>query len=150
MDNIVTAMQEAAAHYFADGSVKDACPPLQALLHIMRDGQWNGHDLSSPEVRRLFDRAEMLKSDWYAARLEAKRKIDAATLELHARYLEKFLKRATYADVAVTLDIKGRLERVAAQARAAKEPAYAETLRGTLGGEPAVAPDIVQAAKRAR
>jgi hypothetical protein len=149
MDNIVTAMQEAAAHYFADGSVKDACPPLQALLHLMRDGKWNGHGLEAPEVRHLFDRAEMLKSDWYAARLEAKRKIDAATLDAHARYLEKFLKRTTYADVAVSLDIKGRLDRVAARARAANDPAYAESLRGTLGGEPAVAPHIVQAAKRA-
>ncbi len=148
MDNIVTAMQEAAEHYFADGSIKDACPPLQALLHIMRDGKWNGHGLEAPELRRLFDRAEMLKSDWYAARLEAKRKIDAATLDAHGRYLEKFLKRATYADVAISLDVKGRLARIGERARAATEPGYIETLRGTLGGEPAVAPDIVQACKR--
>ena len=114
----------------------------------MRDGHWQGHDLSAPEVRRLFDRAEMLKSDWYAARLEAKRQIDAATLEAHARYLEKFLKRASYADVAVTLDIDARAQRIANRARAAKSPAYIQTLRGTLGGEPALAPAIVQAVKR--
>lgn len=149
MANIAEAMKEAAEHYFADGSINDACPPLKAILHIMKDGSWNGLDLASPEVRRLFDRDEMLKSDWYAARLEAKRKIDAATLDAHARYLEKFLKRAAYSDVAVTLDIKGRLERVSAGARAAKAPAYAETLRGTLGGEPAVADLIAQSAKRA-
>ena len=148
MDNIVGAMREAAEHYFADGSVKDACPPLQALLHIMRDGAWQGHSLSSPEVRRLFDRAEMLKSDWYAARLEAKRKIDAAAWDAHARYLEKFLKRSHYADVHVALDIPARLDRVIARARTATEPTYVEQLRGTLGGEPAVATDIAKAHKR--
>jgi hypothetical protein len=149
MDNIVGAMKAAAESYFADGSVADACPPLQALLHIMRDGAWNGHDLAAPEVRRLFDRAEMLKSDWYAARLEAKRKIDAAALDAHARYLEKFLKRATYADVSVQLDVEGRLDRVVARARAAaKDPAYVENLRGTLGAEPAVASDIAKILKR--
>lgn len=148
MANITEAMKAAAENYFADGSVADACPPLQALLHIMRDGHWQGHDLSAPEVRRLFDRAEMLKSDWYAARLEAKRKIDSATLDAHARYLEKFLKRTAYADVAVTLDIDARAQRVATRARSAKSPAYIETLRGTLGAEPALAPAIAQAVKR--
>lgn len=145
MENIVTAMKEAADHYFADGSIEHACPPLRALLHIMRDGAWEGKGLDSPEVRRLFDRGELLKSDWYLARLEAKRVIDAATWESHARYLEKFLRRANYSDVAVRLDIKGRLGRVAERARSAKEAAYVDTLRGTLGGEPAVAKDIARA-----
>lgn len=145
MANIVEAMKDAAEHYFADGSVADACPPLRALLHIMRDGSFEGKGLDAPEVRRLFDRDEMLKSDWYAARLEAKRKIDAASWETHARYLEKFLRRASYADVAVKLDIRGRFERVVESARSAKSPAYAESLRGTLGGEPAVAGAIVKA-----
>ena len=148
MDNIVGAMKAAAEHYFADGSVNEACPPLQALLHIMRDGAWNGHALASPEVRRLFDRDEMLKSDWYAARLEAKRKIDAAAWDAHARYLEKFLKRANYADVSVQLEIPARLDRVIARARAAASTGYLAQLRGTLGAEPAVAGDIAQARKR--
>jgi phosphoenolpyruvate carboxykinase (diphosphate) len=145
MENIVGAMKEAADHYFADGSVEQACPPLRALLHIMRDGAWEGKGLDSPDVRRLFDRAEMLKSDWYKARLEAKRTIDAATWESHARYLERFLRRANYADVAVKLDIKGKLDRVVEHVRAAKGPGYVDSLRGTLGGEPAVARDIAYA-----
>jgi hypothetical protein len=147
MDNIVAAMKSAADNYFADGSIEQACPPLQALLHIMRDGTWQGHGTEAPEFRRLFDRAEMLKSDWYLARLEAKRQIDAATWEAHARYLEKFLRRANYADIALQLDIKGRLERVAGNARAARLPTYTQQLVGTLGGEPAVAPAIVRAQK---
>lgn len=144
MSNIVEAMKEAADHYFADGSITDACPPLKALLHIMRDGSWEGKTLESPEVRALFDRTAVLASDWYGARLEAKRKIDAAVWEAHARYLEKFLRRAAYADVAVRLDVRGRLSRVTELALGAKTSSYAEGLRGTLGGEPAVAIDIVK------
>jgi hypothetical protein len=89
----------------------------------------------------------MQNSDWYQARLDAKRQIDAASWDAHARYLEKFLRRANYADVAVQLDIKGRLERVLSNMRAAKEPSYVKNLVGTIGGEPAVAPSIVKAQK---
>ena len=147
MDNIVAAMRDAAANYFSDGSIDQACPPLRALLHIMRDGIWQGYGAEAPEFRRLFDREEMLKSDWYLARLEAKRQIDAASWDAHARYLEKFLRRANYVDVALQLNIKGRLDRVLANLRAANDPGYAQALLGTLGGEPAVAPSIVKANK---
>ncbi|HFD80032.1 MAG TPA: hypothetical protein ENK05_06530, partial [Gammaproteobacteria bacterium] len=35
IDNIVEAQQRVAQQYIDDGSIEDACPPLQALLHIM-------------------------------------------------------------------------------------------------------------------
>ncbi|RRJ95510.1 hypothetical protein Ga0100231_015620 [Opitutaceae bacterium TAV4] len=89
----------------------------------------------------------MLKSDWYNARLEARRQIDAATWEEHARYLEKFLHRHNYADVAVQLDIKSRHARVVENARAAARPDYIEKIRGTLGGEPSVSAQIAAARK---
>jgi len=147
MSNSVEAMKSAAENYFNDGSISDACPPLHALLHIMRDGTWKGHGPDAPEFRRLFDRQEMIKSDWYLARLEAKRQIDAACWEAHARYLEKFLRRANYADIALQLDIRGRLERVISNTHDAKNPAYTTQLLGTLGSEPALAPSIVKAKK---
>ncbi len=138
MDNIVGAMKSASEHYFNDGSVNDACPPLKALLHIMRDGTWEGRGIDDPTFRALFDRDTMLKSDWYRERLEAKRTLDAATWEEHARYLEKFISKANYADIAQRLDIESRLTRVADKARAAKKPGYTDTLVGTLGAEPAI------------
>ncbi|MFH1497299.1 MAG: hypothetical protein ABII82_05675, partial [Verrucomicrobiota bacterium] len=139
MDNIVSAMKEASEHYFADGSIAEACPPLRALLHIMRDGAWEGKTASDPAFRALFEREQMLKSDWYRARLEAKQKLDAVAWEQHARYLEKFLGLANYSDVAVRLDIKGKLKRVAELARISADPAHADTFVGTLGAEPAIA-----------
>src|SRR5690606_3223219 len=76
MANIVEAMRSAAANYFTDGSIEHACPPLRALLHIMRDGSWEGLTLDDPTFRALFDRDTVLASDWYAARLDAQRVVD--------------------------------------------------------------------------
>ncbi len=142
MDNIVEAMKAAAERYFADGSIEEAVPPLKALLHIMRDGTWEGRTAEDPEFRALFTRENMMKSDWYRARLEAQATIDAYQWERHARYLEKFLQRRNYADVAEQLDIRGKLDRVAALARDARKPDYVESLVGGLGSEPAIAAQL--------
>jgi hypothetical protein len=142
VDNIVGAMREAAAHYFADGSIEQAVPPLKALLHIMRDGAWEGRGADDPVFRELFTRESVLASDWYQARLEAQRTVDGYLLEKQARYLEKFLALAGYADVAARLDVKGRLDRVAAAARTSRTPEHLQKLRGTLGAEPSIAADL--------
>lgn len=144
VDNIVGAMRQAAGHYFADGSVEQACPPLRALLHLMRDGSWEGRDASDPAFRALFSRESLLTSDWYRARLEAQRTVDAHLAEHHARYLEKFLARSNYADVAARLDIPGRLAGVIAASQAARSPDYLARLTGTLGAEPAVVAALKQ------
>jgi phosphoenolpyruvate carboxykinase (diphosphate) len=139
VDNIVTAMRSAAAHYFSDGTVNIACPPLRALLHVMRDGMWEGIGPDDPKFRELFTRESMLASEWYAARLAAQQTADDALLERQASYLEKFLARANYADVAQRLDIRGRLARVINSGRAVRDPAYLEKLKGTIGVDPAIA-----------
>ena len=61
-----------------------------------------------------------------------------------ARYLEKFLTRANYADVAARLDIRSRLAQSIAAARAANSPDYLKKLTGTLGAEPAIAAALVK------
>ncbi|HVU23740.1 MAG TPA: hypothetical protein VHE13_06410 [Opitutus sp.] len=142
VDNMVTAMRDAADHYFADGSIAQAVPPLRALLHIMRDGMWEGHTADDPKFRALFTREAMLASDWYRARLEAKRAIDARLWERHARYLEKFLQRPNYVDVALQLGIREKLEHVTELARRARAPGYADQLVHTIGAEPAIAAEL--------
>jgi hypothetical protein len=139
VDNIVAAMREAAGHYFEDESVNEACPPLRALLHIMRDGSWNGHGADHPALRSLFTREALLASDWYRARLEAQQTVDAQLWASRARYLEKFLTLGNYADVAARLDIRGRLAKAIEATRAARAPESLARLRGTLGAEPAIA-----------
>jgi hypothetical protein len=142
VDNIVEAMRIAAGHYFADGSVADACPPLQALLHVMRDGAWQGRGSDDPGFRALFTREALLSSDWYRGRLEAQQAVDARLWENHVRYLRRFLARAHYSDVAAKLDLKSRLALSTAAARAARAPSYLGQLAGTLGAEPAVARNL--------
>jgi hypothetical protein len=140
MENIVQAMRTAAESYFADGSIEDAVPPLKALLHIMREGTWQGSSVNDPAVRALFDREQVLRSDWYRARLEAQQRRDVAEWERRAKYLEAYLARPNYSDVAATLNIREKLAEVQAAAAAARSPTYREQLQGTIGVAPALVP----------
>ena len=136
MDNIVATQKRVARMYFDDDSVAQACPPLQALLHIMLNDEWEGKGLEHPDVRRLFTRESLLASDWYAARLAAKQKIDRQLWRQHVDYLDRFLKRASHAEEAVRLGIPDRLSRARKTLEEVETPAYPETLRGTIGAEP--------------
>jgi hypothetical protein len=136
MDNIVATQKRVAKMYFDDDSIKQACPPLQALLHIMAHDQWEGKGLDHPEVRKLFTPDYLLASDWYAARLKAKQAIDQKLWRKHVNYLDRFLKRASHADEAARLGIASRLESARKTLEQVESPAYVESLRGTLGAEP--------------
>jgi hypothetical protein len=136
LDNIVTTQKRVAQMYFDDGSVAQACPPLKALLHIMRDDQFEGRGLAHPEVRRLFTREALLASDWYHARLEARQRLDRTLWRRHVDYLDRFLKRASHADEAARLDIPARLTHARRTLETVDTPAYLSQLQGTIGVEP--------------
>ena len=136
MDNIVTTQKRVAQMYFDDGSIAQACPPLRALLHIMLHDQWEGRGLDHPDFRKLFTREYLLASDWYAARLAAKQKVDRGLWQRHVEYLDKFLKRASHADEAARLGIAGKLERARKMREETDSPEYLKQLSGTIGAEP--------------
>ncbi|HVM47570.1 MAG TPA: hypothetical protein VMU04_06055 [Candidatus Acidoferrum sp.] len=136
VDNVVATQKRVAELYFEDGSVARACPPLKALLHIMRDGRYEGRDLAAPELRALFTREALLASDWYRVRLKAKQRLDRALWRRHVAYLERFLKNTSHADEAARLDLAGRLARSRQALESVGQPAYLEELQGTLGAEP--------------
>jgi hypothetical protein len=136
MATIVAAHKQAAENYFEDGSIEDACPPLKALLYIMRDGTYEGEGLDSPKVRELFTHESMLASDWYAERLQSQQSNDIARWESNVEYLENFLQRETHSSVAERLNIKQRLEEAKAELEKVKSKQYLETLVGTLGRQP--------------
>jgi phosphoenolpyruvate carboxykinase (diphosphate) len=138
MANIVTTQALVAQHYFNDGSIEQACPPLRALLHVMRDGTWEGKGPADPEFRALFDPETVRASDWYHARLRAKQTVDMALWRRHTDYLERFLKRTTYAREAGRLGIAERLEAARKERARVSSPTYVEELQGTLGAEPAI------------
>jgi hypothetical protein len=138
MDNIIATQRRVSQHYFNDGSIAEACPPLRALLHIMRDDAFEGRDLAHPGIRALFTRENLLASDWYRARLAAKQAIDIAAWRQHAAYLSKFLNKANYADEAARLGIPNRLGEARARLARVQSPEYLQELSGTLGAEPAL------------
>ncbi len=133
MDNIVETQRRVAQLYFDDGSIAAACPPLRALLHIMKDGSSEGKGLGAPEIRALFTRENMLASDWYAARLAAQQTVDRAHLERGVRALTAFAGKASYTEEAARLGIAARLEHARKLLETVKTPAYLGTLRGTIG-----------------
>ncbi len=84
----------------------------------------------------MFTRDWLLSSDWYAARLAAKQKVDCALWRRHVEYLEKFLKRTSHADEAARLGIADRLASALKTLVEVESPTYLDQLTGTLGAEP--------------
>ena len=138
VENVVATQKRVAAHYFADGSIEWACPPLQALLHIMRDDQFGGKTLADPEIRALFTRESVLASDWYRDRLRAKQGVDARLWQRHTAYLEKVVRQPGNAGVVERLGLLRRLENARAELAGVHAAGYLESLVGTTGAEPSV------------
>jgi phosphoenolpyruvate carboxykinase (diphosphate) len=136
MDNIVSTQKRVAKMYFDDGSIEQACQPLKALLHIILNDAWEGKRLDSPEFRKMFTREYLLASDWYAARLESKQKVDRALWRRHVEYLNQFLRKPTHEDVAEDLKIGDRLVYARKVLAEVDSPEYLKKLSGTLGAEP--------------
>ena len=129
MDNIVNAHKRAAEAYFADGSIDGACPPLKALLYIMRDGNYEGKDIESPEIRDLFKRENIINSDWYAERLMTRQQIEVNTLQNVLKGLEESDSKRDPSDQA-------KAESVRAALKAVKSISHLKSLAGTLGADP--------------
>ena len=102
----------------------------------MLKDEWEGRGLDNPAFRKLFTRESLLASDWYAARLAAKQKFDRKLWRQRVEYLDKFLKRASYAEEAKRLGVAGRLAGARKMLERVGSPAYLEFLRGTIGAEP--------------
>jgi hypothetical protein len=136
MDNVVSTQKRVAQMYFNDGSIQLACPPLQALLHIMLHDEFEGKGLEHPDVRRLFSREYLLSSPWYAARLAAKQEVDRKLWKRHVDHLNNFLRRPSHADVAEEMGIASRLSSARKMLERVESPDYLKELSGTIGAEP--------------
>jgi hypothetical protein len=130
VDAIVEAQTRVAKTYFDDGSVEAACPPLQALLHIMVYGNYSGMTVEHPSVRRLFSREALLASDWYRERLETKRRRELALWRRHESALELAARSRP------TADHETRQHIVREQLARLNDPSYVNQLLGTLGADP--------------
>ena len=89
---IVLTNKRVAEMYIADGGADMAVPPLKALLHIMAKGEYEGMTLESPEFRAMWKRDNIIKSDWYKARLVCFQEKEATRLERGLQYTQNFVK----------------------------------------------------------
>ncbi len=137
--NIVEAQQHVALQYLEDGSIEDACPPLQALLMIMATGSYSGMDIHHPDIRAMFSCENLLASDWYQERLEIKQRRDIEMWKRHVKNLQQFLDDKDYGDEAQRLGMPQRLETARQKLAAVQEADYLKSLVGTLGADPLMA-----------
>ncbi len=134
IESIGVTQKTAAEHYFADGSIEAACPPLRAILHIMARGHYENKKLDDPAVRSLFSYEALEKSDWYRARLSSKQKKDIAQWEKHLAYLTKI--QSELKNNPAGLDLAPKIESAQKRLNEVKSPAYLSSLNGTLGADP--------------
>ncbi len=138
MKNITDTHRYVSEHYFADGSIELASPPLKALLHIMRDGHWQKKKLEDPEFRQLFDREVFMQSEWYSACLEHAVSREKDVLQHGIEALDRFLASANRADTAAQLGLQERRTQVARRLEELSRADAASHLRGTIGCDPAL------------
>lgn len=136
INNITEAMQRASLPFFEDGSVEAAIPPLKVLLHIMAYGNYEGKDISDPDLRKMFDRDEVLKSDWYKKRLKLKQNKDIAFFVEQIGYLEDFKANAENATLVEEMNIEERLANAKANLKHVESKQYLKELVGTIGVDP--------------
>ena len=133
VNNIVETQQRIARHYFEDGSIDDAIPPLHALLHIMAHGQFEGKTAADSEIRSLFDREKVREQSWYHDRLKAKQSRDVAYLGNQAAYMKVYLEKETHREEAKRLGLPKRLAKVDDELAFAMSSDYIAALDGTIG-----------------
>lgn len=138
IDNIVETQKKIAKNYFKDGAIDVACPPLKAILHIMVDGSYEGKTITDPEIRQLFERDNLLKSDWYQARLDAKIMVEKQLISKKIAALEEFETLDCYKGERARLKIAEKLDTAKARAELYQTEAYQQSLIGTIGTDPAL------------
>jgi phosphoenolpyruvate carboxykinase (diphosphate) len=138
IEHIIEAQQRVASQYFEDGSFELAVPPLQAVLSVMAHGHWQGKSIDEPEVRKLFYREIMLRSDWYLQRLEAKRQVDLRLWQRHQQYLQTNLDQNRQANITERIDLGALLDEAQTRIGYLKSDSYRQRIEGTIGADPAL------------
>ncbi|MEA3410603.1 MAG: hypothetical protein U9R74_03590 [Pseudomonadota bacterium] len=134
VEHIVEAQRDVARQFLSDGSVGDACPPLQALLAIMAEGHHQGISAADPAFRKLFTLDYLLGSTWYQERLDIMQQREIALWSRHVSYLHR--KITEYPDRSHgPVDLTERLHFAEQELARVRNPMYREKLQGSLGAD---------------
>jgi phosphoenolpyruvate carboxykinase (diphosphate) len=136
--NIVQTQRRVAELYFEDGTIELACPPLKALLHIMKDGHFEGRTIEDPSIRSLFSYESVIHSDWYRDRLAAFRESELRRLNKIKRNVEVYLARPSNAELAGEMKLIERLIYTRRKLEELEASDYFERYTGSLGTDPCV------------
>ncbi|VAW50853.1 FIG00945414: hypothetical protein [hydrothermal vent metagenome] len=135
INNIVEAQQKVARAYMEDGSIDDACPPLQAVLCIMAEGQYQGKKIDAPAIREMFTLDYLLKSDWYKQRLIIKQQRDAALWQMNQNYIEQKMDETNESVTDLWANLQDQLEKAEQMLEWVNSDSYLGQLQGTLGAD---------------
>ena len=102
----------------------------------MAYGNYEGKELSNPELRKYFDRDVVLQSKWYNDRLKLKQTKDSVFLEKEIQYLEDFMANPNNQVLIEEMQIKHQIDKANKQLKSVKSVKYLEDLVGTIGADP--------------
>ena len=134
--HIAEAQQRVALLYMEDGGYELACPPLKAVLSLMAYGQYEGMSINDPELRELFTRENLIKSDWYQQRIEAKQRVDIEHWGKLVGQLKEYNEKSAGYEFASELDLLSRIEFAETKLKEVSSPDYLRSLIGSIGVEP--------------
>jgi hypothetical protein len=135
INNVCEAQERVAKGYFKDGSINDACPPLQVVLHIMAYGTYEGKTIDDPSIRKMFTREYLLESDWYNERLVIKQQRDAELWQMNRDYVESKMDETPETDTEKWADLQERIENAEQMLDWVTSDSYFERLKGTIGAD---------------
>lgn len=135
INNIVEAQQNVALAYIEDGSINDACPPLQAIINIMANGHHEGKTIDDPSIREMFTLDYLLQSDWYQERLKIKQQRDAALWEMNRDYIELKMDEINESETDLWASLEEQMENAEQMLEWVNSDSYFQRLQGTLGAD---------------
>ncbi len=136
MKNLTITQKRVAEGLMTDGTYEVLCPPLQALLKIMVEGNFEGKDRTHPDIRNLFTRDYVLGSEWYRKRLLIKQERDVNFWKSNISYLEHVLELKNYEETSKKLHLVPNLKNAREQLAHVSSKAYIDELFGTIGADP--------------
>ena len=102
----------------------------------MAYGNYEGKEMSHPELRKYFEREYVINSDWYKDRLELKQTKDVNFYTQQINYLEDFIGNPDNLSLVTEMNIINKLKNVKKLAKQASSDKYIESLIGTIGADP--------------
>ncbi|MBN1768699.1 MAG: hypothetical protein JXR50_05035 [Prolixibacteraceae bacterium] len=136
INNLSLTQKRVAKGFMLDGTYEALCPPLQALVSIMVDGEYQGMKRNDKAFRAMFTRQSVLQSDWYKKRIAHKQHIDIAYWENSIAYLQETIRKPNYKEAAERMNLNFELDKAKKKLKEVQSEKYLESLFGTLGADP--------------